>query len=136
MIGGYAHAGVMSGGGSSQVEPAAGPAIAFQPAEARRSIEIHPSAPLAAINAALPKEARVRFNDGYSPAAAAALAADSDVAIVFATQWMAEGVDTPEILPPDLRTSPYLGPPSEDESEDEKPCRRRSTRTSIPTRSS
>src|SRR5262249_6376798 len=40
VIGGYAHAGVMSGGGSSQVEPAAGPAIAFQPGEARRRLEI------------------------------------------------------------------------------------------------
>jgi len=100
VIGGYAHAGVMSGGGSSQVEPAAGPAIAFQPAEARRSIEIHPSAPLAAIKAALPKDARVRFNDGYSPAAAAALAADSDVAILFATQWMSEGVDAPDLSLP------------------------------------
>ncbi len=44
VIGGFAHAGVMSGGGSSQVEPAAGPAITFQPAEARRNIEIHPVA--------------------------------------------------------------------------------------------
>ena len=100
VIGGYAHVGVMSGGGSSQVEPAAGPAIAFQPAEARRSIEIHPSPPLAAIKATLPKDARVRFNDGYSPAGAAALAADADVAIVFATQWMSEGVDAPDLALP------------------------------------
>jgi beta-glucosidase len=100
VIGGYAHVGVMSGGGSSQVEPAAGPAIAFQPAEARRSIEIHPSPPLAAIKATLPKDARVRFNDGYSPAGAAALAADSDVVIVFAAQWMSEGVDAPDLALP------------------------------------
>jgi beta-glucosidase len=100
VIGGYAHAGVMSGGGSSQVEPAAGPAIALQPAEARRSVEIHPSPPLAAIKAALPKDARVRFNDGYSPSGAAALAADSDIAIVFATQWMSEGVDAPDLSLP------------------------------------
>jgi beta-glucosidase len=100
VIGGYAHVGVMSGGGSSQVEPAAGPALAFQPAEARRSIEIHPSPPLAAIRTALPKDARVRFDDGYSPARAAALAADSDIAIVFATQWMSEGVDAPDLSLP------------------------------------
>jgi len=97
IIGGYAHAGVMSGGGSSQVEPAAGPAIVLQPAEARRSIEIHPAPPLVAIKGRLPKDARVRFDDGYSPAGAAALAADSDVAIVFATQWMSEGVDAPDL---------------------------------------
>jgi beta-glucosidase len=100
VIGGFAHVGVMSGGGSSQVEPAAGPAIAFRPGEARRNIEIHPSAPLAAIAARLPKDARVRFNDGYSPSGAAALAADADVAIVFATQWMSEGVDAADLSLP------------------------------------
>jgi beta-glucosidase len=100
VIGGYAHVGVMSGGGSSQVEPAVGPAIAFQPAEARRSVEIHPAPPLNAIRGRLPKDARVRFNDGSSPAGAAALAADSDIAIVFATQWMSEGVDAPDLSLP------------------------------------
>ena len=100
VIGGFAHVGVMSGGGSSQVEPAAGPAITFRPAEARRNIEIHPSPPLAAIKARLPADARVRFSDGYSPADAAALAADADVAIVFATQWMSEGVDAPDLSLP------------------------------------
>jgi beta-glucosidase len=100
VIGGYAHAGVMSGGGSSQVEPAAGPAIAFQPAEARRRVEIHPAPPLAAIRARLPSDARVRFDDGNSPTGAAALAADADVAIVFATQWMSEGVDAPDLSLP------------------------------------
>jgi beta-glucosidase len=100
VIGGYAHVGVMSGGGSSQVEPAAGPAIAFQPTEARRRMEIHPSPPLAAISARLPKEARVRFADGHSPTGAAALAADADIAIVFATQWMSEGVDAPDLSLP------------------------------------
>ncbi len=100
VIGGYAHVGVMSGGGSSQVEPAAGPAIALQPAEARRRMEIQPAPPLAAIRARLPKDARVRFDDGYSAAGAAALAADADVAIVFATQWLSEGVDAPDLSLP------------------------------------
>jgi beta-glucosidase len=100
VIGGYAHVGVMSGGGSSQVEPTAGPAISFRPAEVRRNIEIHASPPLAAIKARLPADARVRFNDGYSPTAAAALAADADVAIVFATQWMSEGVDAADLSLP------------------------------------
>jgi beta-glucosidase len=100
VIGGFAHAGVMSGGGSSQVEPAAGPAIAFRPAEARRNIEIQPSPPLAAIKSRLPVDAHVRFDDGYSPAGAAALAADADVAIVFATKWMSEGVDAADLSLP------------------------------------
>jgi beta-glucosidase len=100
IIGGYAHVGVMSGGGSSQVEPAAGPAIAFQPAEARRRMEIHAAPPLAAIRSRLPKGARVGFNDGYSPTGAATLAADADIAIVFATQWLSEGVDAPDLSLP------------------------------------
>ena len=100
VIGGYAHVGVMSGGGSSQVEPVAGPAIAFQPAEARRRIEIHPAPPLAAIRGRLPADARIRFDDGHSSTGAAALAADADVAIVFATQWMSEGVDAPDLSLP------------------------------------
>jgi beta-glucosidase len=100
VIGGYAHVGVMSGGGSSQVEPPAGPAMAFQPTDTRRSMDIHPAPPLAAIRARLPKDARVRFNDGYSPTGAAALAADADIAIVFATQWMSEGLDASDLSLP------------------------------------
>jgi beta-glucosidase len=63
-------------------------------------MEIHPAPPLAAIKARLPKEARVLFNDGYSPTGAAVLAADADIAIVFATQWMSEGIDAPDLSLP------------------------------------
>ena len=42
----------------------------------------------------------MRFNSGTDPVAAAALAKDSDVAIVFADQYMSEGGDAPTLLLP------------------------------------
>ena len=38
----------------------------------------------------------MKFDSGADPAAAAALAKSSDVAIVFAYQWTSEGMDLPE----------------------------------------
>ena len=52
-----------------------------------------PSSPLKAIQAMAP-DATVRFADGTNAAAAASLAAASDVAIVFVSQWTSEGMDT------------------------------------------
>jgi beta-glucosidase len=99
VIGGYASAGVLSGGGSSQVQPVAGPAVRL-PVYGNRFIMFHPSAPLAAIRAKLGQNARVKFDPGFYPAAAAALAKSADVAIVFATQWMTEGLDAPDLSLP------------------------------------
>jgi beta-glucosidase len=58
----------------------------------------HPSAPLAAIKARAPG-GEVTFNDGADPAAAAALARNADVVVVFATQWSSEGMDVSMTLP-------------------------------------
>jgi beta-glucosidase len=58
-----------------------------------------PSSPLKAIKAKLPSAA-LRFSDGAYPAAAAAIAAQADIAIVFATQWMIEGEDVPDLSLP------------------------------------
>jgi len=107
VIGGRADAGVLSGGGSSQVTP---PASAGAPAVivpvggegvmAAWWREVwHPSAPLQAIRAANGK-AEVAFDTGRYPAAAAAVAAKADVAIVFASQWMSEGMDAPDLSLP------------------------------------
>jgi beta-glucosidase len=41
--------------------------------------------------------AKVVYNDGKDAAAAAKLAASSDVAIVFGNQWMAEALDAPDL---------------------------------------
>ena len=105
VIGGHADQGVLSGGGSSQVWPVGGPAVAIPvdvPGVPRTFSQIvfHPSAPLEAIREALPG-ADVRFADGSDHRAAAALAAGADVAIVFATQWATEFVDLPGLHLPD-----------------------------------
>ena len=100
VIGGFANEGVLSGGGSSQVQPVEGPAINYPGNGARHRIMFHPSSPLAAIKAKLPKDAFVRYDQGFYPAAAADMARDSDIAIVFATQWMTEGLDAPDLSLP------------------------------------
>ena len=85
VIGGHADKGVLAGGGSSDVTPVGGAMM----------IDEHtflPSPPLAALKRELPK-AKIGFDAGTDPAAAAALAARSDVAIVFVTQHNSEGRD-------------------------------------------
>jgi beta-glucosidase len=85
VIGGNADKGVMAGGGSSDVTPIGGAVM----------IDNHtflPSPPLDALKAELPR-AKFAFADGADPAAAAALAAKSDVAVVFVTQHDSEGYD-------------------------------------------
>jgi beta-glucosidase len=105
VIGGHADVGVISGGGSSQVIPVGGPALSIQQGGggdiARfRVIVYDPSSPLKAITAKA-QGARVEFATGTDPAAAAALARNADVAIVFVTQWMMEGFDAPDLSLPD-----------------------------------
>jgi beta-glucosidase len=107
VIGGRADTGVLSGGGSSQVTPAAGvgaPAVVVpvggegQMAAWFREVW-HPSAPLEAIRKAN-GAAQVIFDPGRYPASAAAAAAQADVAVVFAGQWMTEGLDAPDLSLP------------------------------------
>jgi len=97
VIGGDADLGVMSGGGSAEVLPANGPYVQIPAGpngeRVRHWTEIlDPSPPLRAIERAAP-QARVRFDDGRFPESAAALAARSDVALVFVTRHEAEGYD-------------------------------------------
>ena len=85
VIGGNADKGVMAGGGSSDVTPVGGAIM----------IDNHtflPSPPLNALRTELPR-AKIAFDAGEDPAAAAGLAAKSDVAIVFVTQHDSEGYD-------------------------------------------
>ena len=91
IIGSKADTSVLSGGGSAQVDPPGGgpsrfggPAVWF------------PSSPLKAIRAQAPK-AKVEFNDGADPAAAAVLAKASEVAIVFVNEPTSEGRDLREL---------------------------------------
>ena len=57
------------------------------------------SSPMKAIQTLAPK-ASVSFVDGDYPSAAAAAARGADVVIVFATQWMTEGGDAPDLTLP------------------------------------
>ncbi len=99
VIGGQADKGVLSGGGSSQVWPVGGPAAMAVmeypglPAAFGNRV-FHPGAPLDAIRETFPS-AVVGFHDGADVRAAAAAAAEADVAIVFALQWATEFVDVP-----------------------------------------
>lgn len=104
VIGSHADVGVLSGAGSAQVNAPGGNAVSA-PAAARGGRggfggpTYFRSSPLEAIRAAAPG-ARVRFNDGNDPAAAAALAKDSAVAVVFCNQPMSEGRDAPSLALP------------------------------------
>lgn len=85
VIGGHADRGVLAGAGSSDVTPVGGAVM----------IDNHtylPSPPLDALRRELPKT-RISFDPGADPAAAAALAAQSDVAILFLNQHLSEGSD-------------------------------------------
>lgn len=101
IIGSHADAGVLSGGGSAQVDPPGGNAVA-PPASASRSIFGRPvwdrSSPLAAIRQK--SQAKVDYNDGSDPASAAAFAKTTDLAIVFVHQWAAENSDLPNLSLP------------------------------------
>ncbi len=99
VIGGYANVGVMSGGGSSQVAPQSGPALAIPTTYAAddwQAMLLMPGAPVKAIATRAPA-AHVTYYDGAYPDLAAAHAREADVAIVFATQWTSEGIDVPDL---------------------------------------
>jgi beta-glucosidase len=94
VIGPHADEGMISGGGSAQVDP---------PGRGPTKWQEHvwfPGSPLRAIMAKAPG-AKVEFDSGQNPAQAAALAKRSDVAIVFAYQWMSEGTDLPSLSLPE-----------------------------------
>ena len=100
VIGSFADVGVLTGGGSAQVDPPGGNAIANdqgavdlgQAGVFARGAIWWPDSPLKAIAARAP-QAKVTFNPGTDPAAAAAAARAADVAIVFASQPASEGTD-------------------------------------------
>ena len=99
VIGGHADKGVLAGGGSSLVYPIGGNAVpGIKPTSWPGPVLYYPSSPLRAIQALAPK-ARVQFASGEDRDAAASLAAGSDVALVFATQWSGESLDNPLNLP-------------------------------------
>jgi len=102
MIGGNADIGMISGGGSAQVDPPGGNAI-MPPGQGATHWQDHiwfPTSPLKALRAKLPN-ARVDFDSGTDVKSAVTLAKNSDIAIVVAYQWTAEGMDLPSLSLPD-----------------------------------
>jgi beta-glucosidase len=104
IIGGHADAGVLSGGGSAQVVPIGGAAVSIPMGGEGVMAPFHttvfdPSSPYKAIKAKT-SGAEIRFIDGAYPSAAAALAKDADAVVIFATQWMIEGEDVPDLTLP------------------------------------
>ncbi|WP_343730708.1 glycoside hydrolase family 3 C-terminal domain-containing protein [Duganella sp.] len=101
IIGAHADVGVLAGGGSSLVYPIGGNAVpGIAPTSWPGPVVYHPSSPMKAIQARAPG-AQVIFNDGRDPAAAAQAAADADVVLVFAQQWVGEALDAVSLALPD-----------------------------------
>ena len=99
VIGAHADVGVMSGGGSAQVDAPGGNAISPDKPTKWGEAVYFPSAPLKYIREHAPN-AQVSFDPGTNPTAAAAAAAKAEVAIVFADQYMSEGGDAPTLALP------------------------------------
>src|ERR1700722_4701805 len=101
MIGGHADVGMISGGGSAQVDPPGGNAIMppGQGATVWQKPVWFPTSPLRALQTKLPN-AKIDFDPGTDPRSAANLAKSADLAIVFAYQWLAEDMDVPSLSLP------------------------------------
>ncbi|HSY93160.1 MAG TPA: glycoside hydrolase family 3 protein, partial [Candidatus Binatus sp.] len=102
VIGPHADVGMISGGGSAQVDPPGGNAI-MPPGKGNTYWQAHiwfPTSPLRTIRAKAPG-ANVQFDSGDDPAKAATLAKNSDVAIVYVHQWESEGMDLNSLSLPD-----------------------------------
>ena len=98
VVGAHADRGVPSGGGSSQVVPRGG-IVLKQPEGPNRAMMFMPSPPLDALRRRLPGAA-VAYDDGDDPDRAARKARDADAVVVFADQYLTEGVDAPDLALP------------------------------------
>ncbi|MGC9950344.1 MAG: glycoside hydrolase family 3 C-terminal domain-containing protein [Bryobacteraceae bacterium] len=101
LIGSHADVGVLSGGGSAQVDPPGGDAVTHHKGGSGWMQPVwFPSSPLKYIRARSPLTT-VEYDSGADPAAAAKLAKVSQVAIVFVNQFMSEGRDAATLSLPD-----------------------------------
>jgi beta-glucosidase len=101
IIGGHADVGMISGGGSAQVDPPGGNAI-MPPGKGATIWQKpvwFPTSPLKALQTKLPN-AKIDFDPGTDPKSAANLAKSADLAIVFAYQWLSEDMDVPSLSLP------------------------------------
>jgi beta-glucosidase len=91
IIGGHADESVLSGGGSAQVDAPGGTAGGSKWGEP----VYFPSSPMRYVKEQAGDGATIRFDAGTDLEHAAKTAASAQVAIVFVTQWMSEGMDRP-----------------------------------------
>ena len=117
VIGAHSDVGMISGGGSAQVDPIGGNAIMPPGKGATHWLEEiwFPTSPLKAIQARAPK-ATVKYDPGVDPAAAAAAAKGADVAIVFGYQWESEGMDLPSLSLPAYSQNGHKDDPKVDQN--------------------
>jgi beta-glucosidase len=102
IIGGHADVGMISGGGSAQVDPMVGNAI-MPPGKGATHWQEHiwfPTSPLKALRAKMPNT-KIDFDAGSDLDSAAKIAKHADLAIVFAYQWLSEDMDVPSLSLPD-----------------------------------
>jgi beta-glucosidase len=101
VIGSHSDVGMISGGGSAQVDPMGGNAIAPPGQGATHWMQEiwFPTSPLKAIQARAP-QATVKYDSGTDPAQAAAAAKGADVAVVFAYAWASESMDLASLTLP------------------------------------
>jgi beta-glucosidase len=101
VIGGHADVGVLSGGGSAQVDAPGGNAIDPKPGTSPWGKPIYfPSPPLRSIREQA-ADTKITYDAGTDLAAAAKAASSAQVAIVFVTQWMTEGQDAATLSLPE-----------------------------------
>jgi beta-glucosidase len=94
IIGGHADVGVLSGGGSAQVDAPGGNAIDPREGASIWGKPVYfPSSPLRYIREQAP-DAKITYDSGTDLAASAKAASSAQLAIVFVTQWMSEGADS------------------------------------------
>jgi beta-glucosidase len=102
VIGPHADIGMISGGGSAQVDPPGGNVI-MPPGKGQThwdDLVWFPTSPLKSVRAHAPG-ADVKFDSGKDVNAAAELAKGADVALVFVYQWTSEGMDLDTLSLPD-----------------------------------
>ena len=102
IIGGHADVGMISGGGSAQVDPPGGNSI-MPPGKGAtiwQNPVWFPTSPLKALQAKLPNT-KIDFDPGTDTKSAASLAKNADLAIVFVYQWLSEDMDVPSLSLPD-----------------------------------
>lgn len=101
IIGGHADVGVLSGGGSAQVDSPGGNAVDPKMGASVWGKAVYfPSSPLRYIREQA-HAATVTYDPGTDPAQAAKTAASAQIAVVFVTQWMSEGMDAATLSLPD-----------------------------------